>query len=209
MNIEEIKQIEQELTQIKALYIETLELSKVDSSMLQEYRENLANLKNLIGECNNALIYQKSLLIENEINDITTLADTLLNSDDIDIDLAIVTYQNSAIAYAQQIDLCLLQQIARERLAYDLFLCIVDDSSISSKKKIMLENISSELVEMIPKVGEFMKIASDIQSGFIENKLKTSELNTRYKSVYTSIGLIDLYKEEQTNFKTSVEVYTS
>lgn len=109
-----------------------------------------------------------------------------------DVMKAYLHYQTAAINYTQQVDICMLQQHARERLAYDLFLTIAVDSSITPNAKAVIKNISSELVEMIPKVGEFLEVASDTQAAFVEAKIKGSEVNVRYAAIKTSISTMDI-----------------
>ncbi|MGH1337152.1 MAG: hypothetical protein ACRBFS_13595 [Aureispira sp.] len=126
--------------------------------------------------------------------------------DSYNLEEAYLHYQSAAINYVQQIDLCLLQQLARERLAYDLFMCVADDSSISPTSKIIKKNVASELIEMIPKVGEYIEIASDINSEIIDAQVNTSEVNVRYGAIKNSIALIDVSPNgNNVKFSTTVE----
>lgn len=208
INLTEAREMEEELGELTTLYKQTVKTYKANDGIISKQEKiSLTSVRKQLVICNNKLVETKNVIISNEIENITTTTTTLLTKTNIDLEAAITIYQNSVINYAQQVEICVLAQIARERLAYDLFLCVADDSGISSNEKVVLENISSELVEMIPKVGEYVEIASDIQSGFIETQLKTSELNVRYKAVKASISVIDLNKAKQTNFRTTVEAY--
>jgi len=208
INLTEAREMEDELAELTALYKQIIKIYKENDGIIsKEEKVSLISIRKQLVTCNDKLVETKNIIISNEIENIATTSTTLLEKTNIDVEAAITIYQNSVINYAQQVEICVLAQIARERLAYDLFLCVADDSGISSNEKVVLENIDSELVEMIPKVGEYLEIASDIQSDFIETQLKMSELNVRYKAVKTSIGVIDLNKGKQTNFRTTVESY--
>jgi len=207
-NLKEAIKMEEELGELTTLYKQTVKTYKANDGIISKQEKvSLAGIRKQLVACSDRLVETKNVIISNEVENIASTTTTLLQKTNIDVEAAITIYQNSAINYAQQVEICVLAQIARERLAYDLFLCVADDSGISSNEKVALEKISSELVEMIPKVGEYLEIASEIQSGFIETQLKTSELNVRYGAVKTSIGVIDLDKNKQTNFRTTVEDY--
>lgn len=148
-----------------------------------------------------------SLLYEDNPDDYEDGTD---EGDSYDLEEAFLHYQTAVINYVQQVDMCLLKQLARERLAYDLFLCVADDSSISPNEKIIKQSIASELIEMIPKVGEYLEVASDIGSQIIDAKIKSSEVNVRYAATKNSIALIDISPDsENTQFSTTIQSYIS
>ena len=114
----------------------------------------------------------------------------------VNVSTAHVIYQNAVINYVQQVDICIIKQVARERLAYDLFLTIAKDSSITPNQKAVIKNIASELTEMIPKVGEFLEVASDTNASFVEARVKGSEVKVRYAAIQKSISQIDISSEK-------------
>lgn len=163
----------------------------------------LDELKEMAAGDDVAMALVQNLEKEHNFDHVNNIATT---NDSYNLEEAYLHYQSATINYIQQLDICLLQQIARERLAYDLFMCVADDSGISPASKIIQTNIAGELIEMIPKAGEYIEVASNINSEIIDAKVKTSEVNVRYKAVKNSIGLIDVApNSNNTNFLTNVE----